>query len=143
MKFLYIFLLMGSCHNTSKTMETPTTPSDGFPVGVYFGSVCCGPSSADFLSPFVKKYNSAHEQKITGFKVGGCGREGEYMILLNLPAMEKTEKDTWMADLASLVNKQEKINKAAKTNPGGIEIRENLQPADYEFCRIKMTDYSF
>ena len=143
MKFLYILLLIGSCQNSGKTVSTENTSEESFPVALYFGSICCGPSSADFISPFVKKYNAAHKQKITGHKVGGCGREGEYIILFNLPAMNKSDKDTWLADLETLVSKQVTLNKAAKADAGGIEIRENVQLADLAHCRVEMAPYSF
>ena len=112
-----------------------------YPIAVSFGSMCCGPSSDQFLKDFVKKFNKKNGAKITGEKYAGCGREGEFVIVFSLNKTKKNSCNQFMKELEKLLPQQEAKTKKAKSSSGGFQKLTDVKASDYSHCRLGKTKW--
>jgi len=140
MKFapiLFLVLLQFASANAQ------TAPPDAIPkcdMVVSFGSMCCGTASDDFLKAYIIKFNTSSKDGIKGWKLGGCGREGEYKILLAFPTLKESEKLGLVEEIKNLIDEQNKKNKIASANSGSINITTNLASTNFEYCRGQLKE---
>lgn len=113
-----------------------------YPVVVSFGSVCCGTASDEFLKDFIKTYNKNHSTSINADIAAGCGREGEFVILINIPE-NNTEKMVFIAELEKIVLENDTKNKSGNSSSGGIEIIKDSKDSDYLHCRQGIKKWNF
>ena len=106
-----------------------------FEVGVYFGSVCCGPASDSFLRPFVNSFNKKNKVSIRGYRLSGCGREGEFKLLFRLRAIAASKRQRFISTLDELIIRQNEKNKAAANSKGNIELLKEIDKEQNSNCR--------
>lgn len=136
-----ILLLFTLLINTNKHTTASTVHNSNYIAGVSFGSMCCGPSSDEFLKDYVKKFNKKYATKITADKFGGCGREGEFVVLFPLFKIKKTTQTQFIHGLEKLLPAQELKNKKIKTNSGGFLLLRNIKEQEYKHCRMGKTKW--
>lgn len=103
-----------------------------YPVVIKFQSVCCGvPSEAPLIS-FIKTFKRNNKiKKITAYKIGPLGREGEYNVGFKLTELNKDQKKSFIKKLKLLmpklndkglavVNEMETIN--LKSYPSNVSV---------------------
>lgn len=130
LNFLVLLLLAFSLNAQSK-MKMPSK----FELVVSFGSMGAGTPTDAFLKDYVKKFNKKYKVSVPGYKASGCGREGEFNILLSLSALKGANKKKFISELRTLVSKQELKNKAKDPNIGSVSIDRDKELSDYSFCR--------
>ena len=136
---LFLFTLL--FNNTNNDTAASITHNSNYIAGVSFGSMCCGPSSDQFLKDYVKKFNKKYTIKITADKFGGCGREGEFIILFPLSKIKKTTQMQFTNGLGKLLQAQELKNKKIKPNSGGFQLLRNIKEEEYSHCRMGKTKW--
>ena len=107
-----------------------------YPVAVVFGSVCCGTASDEFLKDFINAYNKKNGTAINADIATGCGREGEFVILINIPKNKKTSSATFITELEKTVLERDSQNKQGNSSSGGIEVIKESKNSDYLHCRL-------
>jgi len=140
MKFalvLFLFLLKFGSAN-GQTAKRDTIPK--YDMVVSFGSICCGTASDDFLKAYIKKTNTTSADVIKAWILGGCGREGEYKILLSFATLKESEKLKLNEELKNLIDEQNKKNKAVNASSGSINITTNLAATNFEYCRGQLKE---
>lgn len=103
-----------------------------YPIVIQFQSVCCGvPSEAPLIS-FIKTFKRNNKiKKITAYKIGPLGREGEYNVGFKLTELNKAQKKSFIKKLKLLmpklndkglavVNEMETIN--LKSYPSNVSV---------------------
>ena len=77
-----------------------------YPIVIQFQSVCCGvPSEAPLIS-FIKTFKRNNKiKKITAYKIGPLGREGEYNVGFKLTELNKAQKKSFIKKLKLLMPK--------------------------------------
>jgi hypothetical protein len=103
-----------------------------YPLVIQFQSVCCGvPSEAPLIS-FIKTFKRNNKiKKITAYKIGPLGREGEYNVGFKLTELNKAQKKSFIKKLKLLmpklndkglavVNEMETIN--LKSYPSNVSV---------------------
>lgn len=116
---------------------------DKYEVVVSFGSICCGPASDDFLKPFLNDHPTAKKRQLLAWKIGGCGREGEYHILLSLANWKASEQKKLIRDLQKLIEQQNKINKKKAPSKGNIYLQFNVAMDAFTHCRGQLAEWNF
>jgi Cdc6-like AAA superfamily ATPase len=108
-----------------------------------FTSICCGTSSDDFLKTFVKNFNKKNKQKVVAYQQTGCGREGEFKVMLSLSKLSKTNKTKFITALKKLVTSQNKTIAAAGQNKGTVSLSYDQLAADIQNCRGAIEKWDF
>ena len=103
-----------------------------YPILIQFQSVCCGvPSEAPLVS-FLKTFKRNNKiKKITAFKIGPLGREGEYNVGFKLTELNRAQKKSFIKKLnllvpklndkgMAVVNEMETIN--LKSYPSNVSV---------------------
>ena len=77
-----------------------------YPIVIQFQSVCCGvPSEAPLIS-FIKTFKRNNKiKKITAYKIGPLGREGEYNVGFKLTELNRAQKRSFIKKIKLLVPK--------------------------------------
>lgn len=132
--FLLIFTLL--FNNTNQAVIASPAHDSSYAIGVSFGSMASGPSSDQFLKDYVKKFNKRCKVKITADKFGGCGREGEFVILFPLTKIKKTTRQQFINGLEKLLPAQDAKNKKIKSSSGGFQLLRNVKASEYSHCRM-------
>ena len=103
-----------------------------YPIVIQFQSVCCGVPSEDPLISLIKTFKRNNKiKKITGFKIGPLGREGEYNVGFKLTELNRAQKKSFTKKIKRLppklndkgmavVNENVTIN--LKTNPANVSV---------------------
>lgn len=77
-----------------------------YPILIQFQSVCCGVPSETPLISFIKTFKRNNKiKKITAFKIGPLGREGEYNVGFKLTELNRAQKKSFIKKLKLLVPK--------------------------------------
>lgn len=137
---LFSFFLM-NCNKSASPAAATGDPS--YVAGVSFNSICCGPPSDDFLKSFVVKFNTDNDVKLTADKIGGCGREGEFVVLFRLGKIKEATSKKFIAEIEKLIPAQEAENKKTNTSSGGLEVLHNVKGSDYSHCRVKSQNWVY
>ncbi len=137
---LISMLIATGCCTASKNNSSPVGKDayqdSIYPVGVVFGSICCGTASDDFLKEFIKAYNNKNSTEIHADIAAGCGREGEFVILINIPENKKTTTTSFIRELEKTVIEKDMQNKLSNSSSGGIEVIKDRKKSDYLHCRL-------
>src|SRR5690606_26130782 len=85
-----------SCCNSKTTKQTAVANADsiavvntdatagqtGKPIALYFGSMASGTIGDEFLKTWLQNFIKNEKVTITADKYSGCGKEGEYIIVI-------------------------------------------------------------
>ncbi|RYY49058.1 MAG: hypothetical protein EOO06_08255 [Chitinophagaceae bacterium] len=125
--------------NKPDTVTQPTpviAVQQGKPVALYFGSMASGPIGDEFLKTWLKQFIKNEKVNITADKYGGCGKEGEYIIVINKSNFSADTETKFMKNLEKLVSDEMRRTKAENSSAGPIEIRKEPAVEDYTYCRL-------
>ncbi len=136
---LSVFIIsLGAC--SSSVSQTKTVSKESvYTAGLYFGSICCGTVSDDFVKPFVVDFNKSHETAIAADKAAGCGKEGEFMILFRSSKTGQIN-DQFEKALMILVEKTNAENKVSNSSSGYINLVKDVQTTSLGHCRLGITE---
>lgn len=107
-----------------------------YPIVIQFQSVCCGvPSEAPLIS-FIKTFKRNNKiKKITAYKIGPLGREGEYNVGFKLTELNSAQKKTFIKKIKLLM---------PKLNDKGLAVVNEMEtinltsyPANVSVERVK------
>lgn len=77
-----------------------------YPIVIQFQSVCCGVPSEEPLISFFKTFKRNNKiKKITAYKIGPLGREGEYNVGFKLTELNRSQKKTFIKKIKLLAPK--------------------------------------
>jgi hypothetical protein len=77
-----------------------------YPIVIQFQSVCCGVPSEEPLITFLKTFKRNNKiKKITAYKIGPLGREGEYNVGFKLTELNRAQKRSFIKKIKLLVPK--------------------------------------
>ena len=68
----------------------------------------------------------------------GCGREGEFIVLLDLSTLAKNKKKAgidFYDKLNKLVARETEKNRKASNSSGTLEIMKNISESQFKNCR--------
>ncbi len=126
-----LFFLLSFISATAQ--KTTNDSASNYRVVAAFSSICCGTAPDDFLKTFVKDFNKKNKVKVTGQKLGACGREGEYNVLFTLSKLKKSCVTKFISTLKTAVLNQNK--KSAATNKGPVNLLYDKTATDLQGCR--------
>jgi len=87
--------------------------STTYPVVIKFTSECCGVPNADPVYAFVKAFKKQHKiKKISFYKIGPLGREGEYDLAFPLKEMTRSQSKLFVTRLQAVCKKLKGKGKA-------------------------------
>lgn len=136
-RYLLLFFLPLFFLAKAKCQSIP----DSVDFAVRFGSICCGPDSDIFLKEYVKQFNKGKCRKVNGYKAGGCGKEGEFIIFLSVKKLSEARKKAFTIELEELVDRENLKNKAANGTAGGIRLQHEKRISDYSYCRLAVAKW--
>ncbi len=107
-----------------------------YPILIQFQSVCCGvPSEAPLVS-FLKTFKRNNKiKKITAFKIGPLGREGEYNVGFKLTELNRAQKKSFIKKLKLLVPKLNDKGMAVVNEMETINLKS--YPSNVSVERVK------
>ncbi len=111
-----------------------------YDVAVSFNSIGTGTPSDDFLLKFYKKQKRSFK-KMVAFIASGCGREGEFSILINTKGMKSKEKVAFYKKLKLLVLSEEKKNVSKNPSSGHIVMIRKVPATDFSHCRAGIVSW--
>lgn len=114
---------------------TPTVIA-GNQVAIRFGSMASGPIGDDFLKKWLVKFKNEEKVELTADKFSGCGKEGEYIIIINKASFGADKDKKFNNGLERLVEEEIKRTKAENSSSGSVEIRQNPSTDEYSYCRL-------
>ena len=107
-----------------------------YPIVIQFQSVCCGVPSDEPLNAFLKTFKRNNKiKKITAYKIGPLGREGEYNIGFKLTELNKAQKKSFIKKLKQLVPKLNDKGLAVVNEMETINLKS--YPSNVTVVRIK------
>lgn len=139
----YLFLISALLLTVSAAAPKNNGALPQYDAVLSFNSMCCGPPTNDFLKSFLTQFNKANKVKVKARLLGGCGKEGEYVIVLSFAGLTAKTKPKLTAQLNALVSKQNTANRAANNVSGNIDIQYNVPPNQLAGCRIPVTDWKY
>ena len=136
---LVLLLIINSINAQQKSDSFPKT----YDAIISFNSICCGTPSSDFLSSFLKDFNKKNKVALNAWHVGGCGREGEFKIIISASKLKKIKKIKFKKALQNLIANQNNKNKTLKPSSGNINIEYNIPLNNEENCLEKLSEWKF
>lgn len=115
--------------------QTPIVMA-GNSVAVRFGSMASGPIGDEFLKTWLLRFKKDEKVEFTADKFSGCGKEGEYIIIINKTSFGADKDKKFNSGLERLVEAEIKRTKAENPSSGSVEIRQNPSPDEYSYCRL-------
>lgn len=124
--------------NPGTAEPVTTTPAviAGNQVAIRFGSMASGPIGDEFLKNWLVKFKNEEKVDLTADKFSGCGKEGEYIIIINKASFGAEKDKKFNSGLKQLVEAEIKRTKAENASSGSVEIRQNPSPDEYSYCRL-------
>ena len=110
---------------------------------ISFNSICCGTPSSEFLRDFLNKYRKKNKIIPDAWLLPGCGREGEFKILLSLSKLKKCKKIKLNQAIKDLIPAQNSKNKTLKPSTGNINIAYNLSGDNITNCSGQIMEWKF
>lgn len=138
MKFLILIGIIFLNNYNTDTNTSPINQHITYPLAISFGSMCCGTPSDEFLKNFIINYNKKNKIRMTAYKAGGCGKEGEFVIFIDPNKMKASTQNKMTIQLEKTVALQNKKNRNADSSSGTLELLKNVKASQYEHCRIKI-----
>jgi hypothetical protein len=128
----------GSTVNTNKpdTTELVKPPFTGKQIAVSFGSLASGPIGDDFLKTWLQKFIREEKVAVTAEKFSGCGKEGEYIIVISKTNFSNAMDEKFSSGLEKLVADEIKRTKAISSSSGSVNITYNPDISEYSYCRL-------
>lgn len=124
-----------NCHKNNSVV------SDKYQFAVSFGSKCCGTASDNFLKEFLTKFNNENKNILKADIVKGCGREGEFIILIRFLKQDALLRSNLEQSLSDVIEKENQKKSAANDSSGYVTLIKDPQEQDYEFCRIPVATW--
>jgi len=107
-----------------------------YPIVIQFQSVCCGVPSETPLISFIKNFKRNNKiKKITAFKIGPLGREGEYNVGFKLTELNRAQKKSFIKKLKLLVPKLNDKGMAVVNEMETINLKS--YPSNVSVERVK------
>lgn len=127
--------------NTNKpdTVTSPSPPAGSVStnkIALYFGSMCCGTIGDEFLKEWLIKFNQDEKTAITADRYSGCGKEGEYIIVIYKNGFNSSKEAKFNIGLEKLIDEEVKKRKAENSSIGSVELRQNPVVEEYTYCRL-------
>ena len=111
-KFFFIVGLILFSINKIEAQQIDTTIK--YPILIRFESICCGVPNDRPIVQFINKFKkSNHIKKITAYRIGPMGREGEYHLAFQLNQLNKKQKSIFIKGIKKTVLKLTDKGKAA------------------------------
>ena len=126
--------------NAQKAIDTSLKTYD---IVISFNSICCGTPSADFLRSFLNQYTKKNKILPEAWLLGGCGREGEFKVLLSLSKMKTSKKVKFNKLLKELILNQNIKNKTLKPDSGSITLTNNFSKDILINCSAQLKEWKF
>lgn len=139
----YLFIAAMVIVSLGATAQKNESKKLNFDVALHFNSMGTGAPDDAFLKKFLKGFNKSNKVKVKAFKVGGCGREGEFKILLSYSALGKKACTKLKSQLDALIPQQNTSNKAANGSSGNIDLQYNPVADDWQGCRIPLDVWKY
>lgn len=105
-------------------------------MGIFFSSIASGPAHDDFLHQWLNAYLQKNKLSLTATKYQGCGKEGEYIIVLSTTALSKHQHQQLKTDLEKCIQQQVEENKSKQPDAGPIHMEYNIGKDSYNHCRL-------
>jgi len=70
--------------------------------------------------------------------MSGCGREGEFVILINPGQMNAGPLQAMINSLEKTVTATDSTNKRNNSSSGTLELLKNVKKDQFSFCRIAL-----
>lgn len=137
---LVFCILMVANVNAQKAIDSSLKTYDAV---ISFNSICCGTPSADFLKKFLNQYGKKNKIAPEAWLLGGCGREGEFKVLLSLSKMKNSKKVKFNKSLKVLIPNQNSKNKTLKPDIGSITLTTNFSKDIFTNCSAQLTEWKF
>ncbi|RYY71246.1 MAG: hypothetical protein EOO13_03775 [Chitinophagaceae bacterium] len=119
------------------TQAAPITPvMEGKPVALYFGSMASGPIGDEFLKTWLLQFIEKEKVSITADKFSACGKEGEYIIVINKSNFSAATESKFNSGLEKVISDEMRRTKAINASSGPVEIRNNPVVEEYTYCRL-------
>ena len=136
---LFLFLIIAPAAKSQQKNNS----SLKYDAVISFNSICCGTPSADFLRIFCKEFSKKNKVDLQIWQLGGCGREGEFKILVSLIKLKPAKKVKFERLLQKNISLQNSKNKSDKPSSGNINL--NLAPEEKNFsnCSEKLTEWKY
>ena len=122
--------------NKSDTSELVKTPIAAKQIAIRFGSLASGPIEETFLKTWLEKFKKDQKAGITADKFSGCGKEGEYIIVVNKSNFTDAQESSFTSGLEKLVEDEVKRTKAISPSSGSVEIINDPNIEEYSYCRL-------
>lgn len=107
-----------------------------YPILIQFQSVCCGVPSETPLISFIKTFKRNNNiKKLTAFKIGPLGREGEYNVGFKLTELNRAQKKSFIKKLKLLVPKLNDKGMAVVNEMETINLKS--YPSNVSVERVK------
>lgn len=120
---------------TEAVTQTPTLIA-GNQVALRFGSIASGPIGDEFLKTWLMRFKRDENVELTADKYSGCGKEGEFFIVINKAGFGAEKDNKFNKGLEQLVADEVRRAKAENPSSGSVEIRQNPSPDEYSYCRL-------
>lgn len=115
-KLLIIALLLSISQLLFAQTETKTI----YPMVISFRSECCGVPSDSAIRKFVGSFKQKYKiKKITAYRIGPLGREGEYDLAFSLTELSKKQVALFISKIKS--------TKKLKTDKGSFTFEEKKE----------------
>lgn len=106
-----------------------------YPIVIQFQSVCCGVPSQQPLISFIKTFKRNNKiKKISAYRIGPLGKEGEYNVGFKLTELNRAQKKSFIKKIKLLVPKLNDKGMAVLNEM--VTINLNEYPANVTFERI-------
>jgi hypothetical protein len=108
-----------------------------YPIVVKFQSICCGVPSASPLEKMISTFKrKQHLKKISAYKIGPLGREGEYVLAFPLLEMSIKKRQKFIGKVKTIVPKMKDKGNAEfeinySTNTSSLPSSVNIEKIFY------------
>ena len=143
MKKLFTLVFCIILFSNISAQQKIDTSFKNYDVVISFNSICCGAPSAEFLRDFLNQYSNKNKITPQAWLLGGCGREGEFKILLSLAKLKASKKIKFNKAIKELIPTQNNKNKTVKPSSGNINITYNPSENDFSNCTGKITEWKY
>lgn len=146
---IVILLCNAACSSSQSAKKKKTAPVVNDPssisiepavgdsnIGIFFTSMAGGPAHDDFLRQWLNAYLQKNKLSLTATKYQGCGKEGEYIIVLSTTAISKIPQQQLKTDIEKCIQQQVEENKSKQPNAGPIHMELNIGKDSYDHCRL-------
>lgn len=137
---VFFFILLAS--NVSAHSKNDSIPKF-YDAIISFNSICCGTPSSNFLSSFLQDFCKKNKVILKAWHIGGCGREGEFKIMISASKLKKSKKNKFKKALQNIIPAQNNKNKTLKPSSGNINVEYDQSLSNSENCIERLSEWKF